>query len=273
MGAAIRKWAVLLGAFGFATAVAAQTIYVTHGDGTRIGSINAATGVGTDIGATGHSQGWALARDVNGTLYTTYDGFSGNAQLATVNPATGAIATTIGGLGTSLIALEFDGSGQLWGVGYNDRILYRINKATAAATPVGDTGVSSMMDLSFDTAGQLYATVGNVLYRLNTATGASTVAANITGIASGEVMGIMFDGGGTLYATAYTASSPLYRINPATGAATVVGNTGFDLPHGGDIASGQAAATVVPTLSDSALLALIVAVAAAAVLARRRFRA
>jgi hypothetical protein len=272
MSFGIRRFAALVGAFFVVTAVSAQTIYTTHGDGTRFGTINAATGVGTDVGATGVSEGWALARDPNGTLYTTYNGFSGNAQLATINPATGAIAATIGGVGTSLIALELDGSGQLWGVGYNDQILYRINKATGAATAVGNTGVSNVMDLAFDASGVLYATVNNVLYRVNTATGATTVAANITGIASGSVMGIMFDTSGTLYATAYVTNSPLYRINVATGAATAVGNTGFDFPHGGDIAGAAAAPTVVPTLSGTALLLLAIAIGASALLARRRSR-
>jgi hypothetical protein len=132
----------------------------------------------------------------------------------------------------------------MWGVGYenqsvNDTFLYRINKETAAITPVGDTGVSFTMDLSFDPSGNLYSTVANNLYQLNLSTGASTLVATITGVPSGGkdggVMGIMHDTDGTLYATEYVVASPLYEINPITGVATVIGNTGFDFPHGGDI--------------------------------------
>jgi hypothetical protein len=36
---------------------------------------------------------------------------------------TGAIATTIGGLGVSLIALDIDATGHRWGVGYDNGIL------------------------------------------------------------------------------------------------------------------------------------------------------
>jgi hypothetical protein len=224
----------------------AQTIYTTHdNNGRSIGTINASTGSGTDIGATGESS-YALARDLDGTLYTTYADGSGNAQLAIVSPTTGAIVSTIGDLGVPLIALEIDGTGQMWGVGYenqsvNDTFLYRINKETAAITPVGDTGVSFTMDLSFDPSGNLYSTVANNLYQLNLSTGASTLVATITGVPSGGkdegVMGIMHDTDGTLYATEYVVASPLYEINPITGVATVIGNTGFDFPHGGDIYS------------------------------------
>ena len=244
MLATIRRIAFLIAASLFATLATAQTIYTTHdNNGRSIGTINASTGSGTDIGATGESS-YALARDLDGTLYTTYTDDSGNAQLAIVSPTTGAIVSTIGDLGVPLIALEIDGTGQMWGVGYenqsvNDTFLYRINKETAAITPVGDTGVSFTMDLSFDPSGNLYSTVANNLYQLNLSTGASTLVATITGVPSGGkdggVMGIMHDTDGTLYATEYVVASPLYEINPITGVATVIGNTGFDFPHGGDI--------------------------------------
>ena len=246
MLATIRRIAFLIATSLFATLAVAQTIYTTHdNNGRSIGTINASTGSGTDIGATGESS-YALARDLDGTLYTTYTDGSGNAQLAIVSPTTGAIVSTIGDLGVPLIALEIDGTGQMWGVGYenqsvNDTFLYRINKETAAITPVGDTGVSFTMDLSFDPSGNLYSTVANNLYQLNLSTGASTLVATITGVPSGGkdggVMGIMHDTDGTLYATEYVVASPLYEINPITGVATVIGNTGFDFPHGGDIYS------------------------------------
>jgi len=244
MLATIRRIAFLISTALFATLAVAQTIYTTHdNNGRSIGTINASTGSGTDIGVTGESS-YALARDLDGTLYTTYTDGSGNAQLAIVSPTTGAIVSTIGDLGIPLIALEIDGTGQMWGVGYenqsvNDTFLYSINKETAAITPVGDTGVSFTMDLSFDPSGNLYSTVANNLYQLNLSTGASTLVATITGVPSGGkdggVMGIMHDTDGTLYATEYVVASPLYEINPITGVATVIGNTGFDFPHGGDI--------------------------------------
>ena len=64
-----------------------QAIYTTHQNGVRIGTINPASGVGVDIGATGQADVWALAFDVDGTIYTTYDGYTPNAQLARIGRA------------------------------------------------------------------------------------------------------------------------------------------------------------------------------------------
>lgn len=248
----------------FTQAAFAQQIITTHGSGgTLIGSIDPSTGVGTNIGASGQTQAWALTIDTDGTWFTTYNGFSGDAQLAIVNPSTGAIASTIGGLGVSLIALEIDASGQMWGVGYGDQNLYRIDKATAATTLVGSTGLSNMMDLSISSAGVLYGVVSNNLYTLDTGTGASTLVTAITGVAAGEIMGIMHDASDNLFGTAYVSASPLYSINATSGVASVVGATGFIDPHGGDIRAGASPVgtpTPVPTLSEYmlALLSLLV---------------
>lgn len=210
-------------------------IFTTHQDGTRLGTIDQATGVGTDIGPFGSSQTWAAAFDTDGTLYTTINGFSGNAILARVNQSTGAITTVGTGLGTNMISLEIADDGTMYGIGYSNRILYRINQSTGVATPIGDTGILNNMDLAFDSNGTLYATVGNTLRTVNPSTGASTLVGTFTGIQTGHVMGIMFDVNDTLYATAHVSNSPLYEINLQTLSATVVGNTTFVLPHGGDI--------------------------------------
>lgn len=214
-------------------------IYTTHSNGTRIGIIDSNTGIGTDIGATGTNHTWAAAFDTDGseTLYTLTEAFSGNARLATVNTTTGIVTTVSGpGTGTSMISLEVASDGTMYGIGYSDRILYRIDKTTGDSTPVGYTGILSAMDLAFDSSGTLWATVNNRLWTVDTSTGASTFQANITGISSGSVMGIMFDASDTLLATALTVNSPLYVISTTTGIATIVNsNTTFSAPHGGDI--------------------------------------
>lgn len=249
----------------------AQTIYTTHADGTRLATVNAIGGGATDVGAMGQSQAWAMTVDTNGTLYTTYNGFAANPQLAVVDRTTGAITSTVGSLPVAMIALEIDFSGQMWGVGFNDGILYRIDKSNATGIAVGPTGLNQAMDLSFDLAGNLYVVAGNSLYRLNMATGASTLVNAISGTA-GEVMGIMFGQTGALYATDYVAGAQLYSVNPTTGVATVIGPTGLNQPHGGDIAlvASLSSTTPVPTLSEWGMIILSSLLALGGVVSIRR---
>ncbi|QDU49638.1 PKD domain-containing protein [Gimesia panareensis] len=215
-----------------------EDIYTTYGGG-RVGTIDSVTGSLSDIGAMGTPQTFATAFDTDGsgTLYTLVDGWSGNAHLATINLTTGAATPVAGpGTGTNMISLEVAADGTMYGIGYNDRILYQIDKTTGAATAIGNTGIVGNMDLAFDSTGTLWATTGNHLWTIDTTTGASTFQTNITGISSGSVMGIMFDSSDRLLATRFTVDSPLYAIDTTTGTATIIStNTTFAFPHGGDI--------------------------------------
>jgi len=212
----------------------ADTIWLTHGDGTRVGTVDSSTGAGTDVGAQGFSQSWAAAFGTDGTLYTTVNGFSGNARLATVDQSTGA-ATVIGsGLGTSMISLEVSSSGQMYGVGYNDQILYSIDSATGAATAIGSTGIGAMMDLAFDASGTLWGTVSNRLSTIDLLTGASTFVATITGGAS-NVMSLMFDSSDTMLVSEYLNGARLFSVDSSTGISSLIGATGLNIVHGGDI--------------------------------------
>lgn len=240
--------ALWLGALILSTAVIggealADSIWTTHGDGTQIATIDLATGAGANVGNTGQPDTFAAAFDnTDGTLYTTFNGFSdlgpaspGAAKLGKVDQSTGAVST-IGSLGTQMVALEVDASGQLWGVGYKDRILYQIDKTSGFTTGIGITDIEDVMDLAFDSSGTLYATADNFLYSLNLATGAATLEAFFTGIVSGaEVMAIMFDSSDSFFATAHVENSPLYSLDVVTGVATVTGAPLLDMPHGGDI--------------------------------------
>ena len=210
-------------------------IYSTHGDGTRLGTIDPNTGIGTDVGAFGTSDTWAAAfDDGTGILYTFTNGFSGNAQLATVNLSTGATTSIGSGTGTSMISLEVAGDGIMYGVGFDDQLLYQINKSTGAATAIGNTGIYALMDLAFNSAGTLYGTVDNHLWTINTGTGASTLLGTILGVPSSTDMGIMFDDNDVLYATNYDSNGTLMTIDLNTLNSKVVGSTGFYFPHGGD---------------------------------------
>ena len=235
-------------------------ILSTTVNGNSMGNIDLMSGLGTVTGSTGTGSTYAAAFDTDGskTLYTLIDGFSGNARLATVNPATGQATTVSGpGTGTNMIALEVAEDGTMYGVGSNDRQLYRIDKATGEATAIGDTQISDTMDLAFDSSGTLWATVSNKLWTIDLTTGTSTLQTNISGITSGSVMGIMFDATDTLFATAYTGNSPFYKIDTASGVASVIANnTTLSSPHGGDILQGMAATvgeiTITPPSGEAA---------------------
>lgn len=219
---------------GTAQVAQSKEIFSTHNDGRRLGTIDQVTGAGTDVGSFGTSATWAAAWDPDGILYTIFNGFSGaGATLAEVDELSGGI-TPVGSVGRNMISLEVACDGTMYGVGYSDRILYRIDKTTGAATVIGNTAIINNMDLAIDSNDTLWATVGNRLWTLNTTTGASTLVGAIAGIASGAVMGIMFDDQDNMYATAYVSNSPLYLVDTNTLVATQVGNTGFFLPHGGD---------------------------------------
>lgn len=223
----------LLAVFFAPMAASADVIWLTHGNGSRIGTVDSTTGAGTDVGAQGFGASWAAAFGMDGTLYTTVNGFSGNAILATVDQTTGA-ATTVGtGLGTNLIALEVSSSGQMYGVGYNNGVLYAIDSTTGTATAIGGTGIGNMMDLAFDSSGQLWGTVGNRLWTIDLTTGASTFVTTISG--ARNVMSLMFDSADTMLISEYVSGANLYSVDVSTGNASLIGATGLNIVHGGDV--------------------------------------
>ena len=215
-----------------ASSAMAEVIYSTANDGSGFATINPATAAGTVIGS-GHTNscGYAAALDTDGTLW----GVTNCGQLVKVNKTTGAITPVGVGLGMGTYNLEVASDGTMYSLSY-DGNLYKVNKTTGIATRVGYTGVGSVMDITFDCAGTLWATTGGGLWTINTTTGASTFRSNITGVneGSGSIMGLMVDSTCQMYATAYAPGGSLYKVNPTTGAATRVGSTGLTYPHGGD---------------------------------------
>jgi hypothetical protein len=150
----------------------------------------------------------------------TIDDASNN--LGTVDIATGTV-TVIGNMGNDTMTdLAYDPSGKLFGISFGN--LYRINPTTAAATLIGNTGLSGANALVFGTNGTLYLAANNDtrLFTVNTATGAST-ALGTTGFNSA---GDLAFNNGALYMSSST--DQLIRINlSGTVSGTVVGPFGF----------------------------------------------
>ena len=224
----ITAGALALATFSF-TPANAITLYSTGTDGNTLFTIDSTNGVGTVVGGFGHAATYALAFDASNVLYGVYNG-SSNGTLATINTTTG-VETPVGaatGIG-NFMAIVFAPNGTLYGASWNTNALYTMNKITGAATLVGSLGFGGIMDLAFDSSGQLYG-LSNNLYKINTATGAGTL---FTTLSKGSLMGMTIDPSGRFLATDYsTSNTPLYQINTANGALTSLGNTGISNPMG-----------------------------------------
>ncbi len=244
--------------------------------------INPFTGRGTTIWklgvantATEYLLPFGLAFDVDGTMYAFIsfaDFVPGHqySKLARVDSRTGAVTYIGGSIPLHFAGPDIDANGNLYVTGFTvgppeggdpwffgDDVLYRVNKVTGVPTAIGHTGRTDWMDLAFDSQGRLWATTDNMLYQLNTSTGAATFVTNITGVPQTpipgvtgippedwqymEVMTIAFDDFGVLWATAMKGFSSgfgngiVLRINPRNGRATYVGVTNTPYNHGGDI--------------------------------------
>jgi hypothetical protein len=269
-----RKHTVLLSAvmlFVFSTAFSAQArelgrldeskFYTSHNAHEHLGTIDLYSAAGSDVGPYEHRDlditrtGWPAA---NGAIYRNYfytilnrripldeDPPHIEARLARVNPLTGKVKLLGSPIPLNLVGLEISHCGEVYATGfsltnplghwYGDKNLYRIDIQDATMTLVGYTGIERIMDLAFDPEGNLWATVGNVLYTLNIETGAPTAVSTITGVDEDhEIMGIGFTSDGELFGTT-PFSDGLYSIDPDSGVATKVGNHGLVIPHGGDI--------------------------------------
>jgi PEP-CTERM motif len=167
-----------------------------------------------------------LCSEVSAAPVLWVDDFDGT--LGTVDVATGT-ASVVGQMPVTMTDIAFDPSGHLWGITFDQ--LYRINTTTAAATLVGNLGISAN-SLVFGADGTLY-TANNQLYTVNTSTGvASLVGGGCGGIfgcgyaSSGDLAFI----GGNLYLSSLGFSfdpDNLFRLNTTTGVGTLVGPIGF----------------------------------------------
>ena len=145
--------------------------------------------------------------------------------LGKVDVQTGA-TTVVGSTGQILTDIAFDPTGHLFGITFTG--LYSIDKATAAATFIGNLNLESLVNaLVFGADGTLYAAGQSTsLYRVNTSTGAASVLGNIGFSSAGDLA--FHDG--QLYLSSTT--NQLIRIDPSTFAGSAVGNLGFSSVFG-----------------------------------------
>jgi hypothetical protein len=239
----------------------ASTIWMTGGDGSTLYTVDSTNGASTVVGGFGQPSTYTLSFDSGGNLYGISNGYN-DGTLVQIDKTTGqAVAVGVSTGIQNLMALAFAADGTLYAGSWSSNSLYTINKNTGAATLVGSLGFNAIMDLDFDSQGNLYA-LSDSLYQINMATGQGTL---VTHLANSCLMGMAIDQQDHFLATNYCLNdTPLYQINTADGSLTSLGNTGIAQSMGGAI---EVAAAGVP---EPGTMSLIGAALAALLLTRRR---
>lgn len=174
-----------------------------------------------------------LSSAAHSTLLLGYEiNVNGSGTLWNVDSTAVAISSprpTIGGF----VGLDFDSAGVLFGLtsstvsaGANTNSLYTLNTATGAATLVGATGMSGILegDLAFDpSTGMLWggyqlATPNANFFTINTATGASSFRFALP-VGLTDFSGMAFDSAGNLFLlNTQSGFTSLLHVDKVTGA-------------------------------------------------------
>ena len=182
-----------------------------------------------------NAQGDAAAR--RAVLYAASGTFGVQGILYTLDPATGAVLTTVGplhdaaGNNYGMGGLKYHPTtGIFYGVTMNDspthpNYLVIVDPATALVTPIGPLGWV-LTDIAIDpTTGVMYAVSGynQKFYTVNTATG-EAVQTGSTGLGFQNGGGLTADRRGALFGV---DNFSFYSYNKTTGLATLIGPTGL----------------------------------------------
>ncbi len=188
----------------------------------RLYSIDAATGVATDLGRLNFDDAGGLSF-IGNTLFAI--GGSRD-ELWHITTAPGTLVGATGERAGSDAGLDYNVvNGLLYNYNTDSGAgsLYTIDPATGAATLVG-SGNRFLDGLAINSAGQAFAIDGafsGALYSLDLTTGASTLIGSL-GVSVRAQFGLTF-ADGTLYGL--SSNGQLYSFNTATGAATFLANT------------------------------------------------
>ncbi|MEO8044734.1 MAG: hypothetical protein ABI674_07490 [Spartobacteria bacterium] len=175
------------------------------------------------------------ARKPKSTLYAASGTFGVSGVLYTIDPATGAVLSTVGPLNDAagknygITGLHYQATnGLLYGATPNasptsPNYLVTVNPTTALVTPIGPFG-AVMTDITIDpTTGIMYGVSGynQKFYTINQQTGLATQTGS-TGIGFQNGGGFASNSKGALYGVSYFST---YNYNKTTGAAALVGST------------------------------------------------
>jgi len=146
-------------------------------------------------------------------------------ELYTIDLDTGAFTLISTNSGDTVADITFQpGTGQMFGLGRNNEILYTIDENTGATTAVGDAG-PTRAGLAFDHAGALFALslFPSSLYTVDPGDATTTIVGPLGLDPLYE--DAAFSPSGSMFATSFDGG--IYEIDPATGAAAQIGNSGM----------------------------------------------
>ena len=120
-----------------------------------------------------------------------------------------------------------------YGCQFGNGWLWTIDEVTGTMTLIGGGG-ASLHGLAYDpTTGNMYGASDINLYTINMSNGQQALVGPFN--TGGTMIGIAFDGKGTLYGEDL-GTDCLYSVNPLTGATTEIGSLGIDLNYAQDMA-------------------------------------
>lgn len=171
-------------------------------------------------------------------LFAADGGEGADSTLYILNPATGAVASTVGPIGFSITGLAYDPTTRVLygstgnGAASSKRSLVRIDTTTGAGTLIGPFNTNTpMADLTFGASGVLFGWSGfqgkRGLYTIDVATGAATFVGPNTGRGSFlDGNGLASDAAGNLFGGASddAGSAALFSVNSTTAVSTFIAN-------------------------------------------------
>ena len=244
----LRAIRFLLVAFALLSATAwgqgnSAGLYGTANFGSQLVKIDLTTQTVSLVGTTGQSSGYSLAFSPAGTAYTLVNLFTAPAELATLDLDSGASTLLPDGRDLSswlghtqnlnIMGMVFTPDGKLLAGAMpppSPTTMYQLDAATGEPSVLGwSSTTGELMSFAYDpTTGVLYGASPTKLYVVDQQTG---IAAYLSTLSVGSVMGLAIGDDGAMYAADFTSSSKIYSVDRATGVATLLFDTHLPRIH------------------------------------------
>jgi streptogramin lyase len=194
-------------------------------------TINPDSGNGHIVGPSGFSEITGVAiQPSTGTIYGTIGGIA-TSQLIKIDAQSGRAFEKITIPVPRLRAIAFDTNDDLYLANLSTSQLYRLNPITGDTTYIGTPKIKNLSGLTINPIdGQLWGTGASddEIYQINKKTGAAILIGKTGFINTSD---LAFDAAGNLYGlSGFSRLNPptdFIKIDPATGIGTLIGSTGF----------------------------------------------